>query len=169
MTPSPTTSSSLPASPASAGSNAAADIDVIARAERIRTFDRSVVRIARRLIKWALVLGVVVLPLATCMFVPHGFMRQPCRSKQSEAKGNLKALYVAEESYRAELDAYVTDQQALGWTAKGARIRYAYFVKVASSNAFEAYAVGVDQETVGDLWRITNDNDLSNLVNACNF
>ena len=168
-TPATPTTPTRPTTPASGGNDTASDIDIIARAERIRALDRHVARVAWRIFKWALVLGVVVVPVATCLFVPHGFMRQPCRSKQSEAKGNLKALYVAEESYRAEHDSYIVNQQALEWRPRGQRIRYEYFVKVEGSNAFAAYAVGVDEETIGDLWRITQNNDLSHLVNACAF
>lgn len=167
-------SPAIPATPASVGTDQSVDVDVIARAERIRAIDRKVGRVAWRLFKWASVFLLVIVPFATIVLVPHGFMRFPCRSKQSEAKGNLKALYVAEESYRAEFGSYITDPRALGWTPKGARIRYEYLVKVSGSEApndtppqFEAYAVGVDEEVSGDVWRIDHDNTFGNVMNGC--
>lgn len=39
-------------------------------------------------------------------------VKLPCRSKQSEARGNLKALYVASESYRAENERFTSDVDA---------------------------------------------------------
>ena len=157
MTASNVTIVSTPVTPASAGADQAVDVDAIARAERLRAIDRKVGGVVWRLLKWASIFALVIVPIASLM-VPHGFMRFKCRSMQSEAKGNLKALYVAQESYRAEFGSYIVDQEALGWTPKGARIRYEYVVKVSGSDApndtpprFEAYAVGFDQEMNDDV------------------
>lgn len=151
--------------PASIGHDASVDVDVIARAERTRARDRRVLRICVRALK---VLGMMVLigAPAWAVLTPNAYPSL-CRSKQSEAKGNLKALYVASEAYRAEFDRYVVDQDALGWTARGARIRYDYFIKTASPESFEAYAVGADAQVAGDVWRITEENNLINVVNGC--
>ena len=96
--------------------------------------------------------------------VLSGFQRFGCRSKQSEAKGNLKALYVMQESYRAESDTYTTNIDSLGWKPKGSRYRYE--VLSADNSRFKARAVGVD-EMAGDEWTITHKNDLENPRSLC--
>ena len=95
--------------------------------------------------------------------------RFECRSKQSEAKGNLKALYVMEESYRAEFDAYDVDLKTIGFDPRsgaGSKPRYRYEVTSASPSAFVAHAIGID-EMAGDVWTITQDNDLTNGKSVC--
>ena len=53
-----------------------------------------------------LMIVVAIIGILAAIAIPN-FVKFQCRSKQSEAKGNLKAIYVAEESYRAERDHYV--------------------------------------------------------------
>ena len=52
-----------------------------------------------------LMIVVAIIGILAAIAVPN-FIKFQCRSKQSEAKGNLKALYVSQESTRAENDAY---------------------------------------------------------------
>lgn len=120
-----------------------------------------------------LVASVVVL-FVGAIFAP-GFYPHRCRSQQSEAKGNLKALYVAEESYRAEFDVYSLDTSVIGFVAKGAKVRYRYVVTDVTDvdadpanprHTFRAWAFRVDGER-DDLWTISEQNDLTNLVNGC--
>ena len=94
------------------------------------------------------------------------FMSFECRSKQSEAKGNLKALYVAEESYRAEFDKYDKDTKKIGFEPRGSKLRYKYELVTVSATAFTARAIGVD-DMAGDEWTITDKNDLVNTKNKC--
>ena len=89
-----------------------------------------------------------------------------CRSMQSEAKGNLKALYVAEESNRAEFDTYSTDQAKIGFSPKGSTIRYTYVVKSADAKTFLAEARGT-LDGAEDVWQIDDANALKNLVDGC--
>jgi hypothetical protein len=97
--------------------------------------------------------------------VLQGFERFACRSKQSEAKGNLKALYVAQEVHRAEFDTYTTLDR-LEWQPRGATIRYRYELVSADGKQFKARAIGLD-EMAGDEWTISQDNDLVNTKSLC--
>lgn len=159
-----------PTTPASTGAHQASDVDIIERAARARAIDRRVFRVFGRMIKWSLFAMLVLVPIVAIV-APYSNRQFPCRSKQSEAKGNLKELYVAEESYRAEFDRYTNDQAAMGWTARGVRIRYDYFVKANDRTDegahFDAYAVGVDPAVTGDLWHMDEENELNNRDNAC--
>jgi len=139
----------------------------VLRAEEARRRGWLVVRV--------LVAVVVVLLCAiflAILFPPYN--RYPCRSQQSEAKGNLKALYVAEESYRVEFDVYNADTHVIGFTPfspKGAKIRYRYVVTdvddgAAPEQSFRAWAFRIDGER-DDLWTIDAHNDLENVVNGC--
>src|SRR3954466_11359669 len=49
----------------------------------------------------AIAIPFAIIPLLLAIAVPN-FLKFQCRSKQVEAKSNLRALAVAEESYRAE-------------------------------------------------------------------
>lgn len=89
-----------------------------------------------------------------------------CKSKQSEAKGNLKALYVAEESHRAEFDTYEKDQAKVGFAPRAATVRYTYEVVSTSKTAFKARATGTG-EMKGDVWEISEKNDLVNVSDVC--
>ena len=89
-----------------------------------------------------------------------------CRSKQTEAKANLKALLIAEESHRVEFDTYDKDMKTLGFEARGKTIRYRYEVVQASESTFMARATGIG-EMKGDVWEITQDNHSVNVTNSC--
>jgi hypothetical protein len=102
-------------------------------------------------------------PLAPVL---DSFRRFECRSKQSEAKANLKALYVGEESFRAENDRYDNDFTKLGFTPRGSTIRYRYEVVSSSDKAFFARAIGIGEMT-GDEWTISQENDLKNTKPLC--
>lgn len=124
---------------------------------------------ARTLAIVALVMN-ILLPIPMCgilaaIAVPN-FVKFQCRSKQSEAKGNLKALHVAEESNRAEFDTYSTDPTAIQFTPRGQKIRYTYTILSATNEAFSAEARGTG-EMNGDVWTITEKNDLTNISNSC--
>ena len=148
-----------------------------------------------------LMVVVAIIGILAAIAVPN-FVKFQCRSKQSEARGNLKAMYVAQESYKAEFDSYGSvgpiDGQAnaqtatnqIGFVPKGNRLRYIYS---ATSNApttgtaaqFTGLATGGSTDTnemTGDLWSVTDLNDVCNsnaaravpctptdrtLVNAC--
>ena len=79
-----------------------------------------------------LMIVVAIIGILAAIAIPN-FIKFQCRSKQSEAKSQLKSMYVAQESYFAEHDVYVgiTNAEAnggnlTGWAPKGAKIRYSY-------------------------------------------
>src|SRR5256885_13684030 len=81
-----------------------------------------------------LMIVVAIIWILAAIAIPN-FVKFQCRSKQSEAKGNMKAMYVAEESYRSEFDTYLSCPSAncsgtgtndIGFAPKGAKIRYSY-------------------------------------------
>lgn len=128
------------------------------------------------LIELMIVVGIVGIA------IPN-FVKFQCRSKQSEVRGNLKALVAAEESYRAEHDSYVEIvadvanggalPNATGFAAIGGKIRYTYSVTAAcpdgSANflCYTAVGNGFADAVDGDQWTITQANQLVHAFNAC--
>ncbi len=127
-----------------------------------------------------LMIVVAIIGILAAIAVPN-FVKFQCRSKQSEAKGNLKALYVAQEAYRAENDTYgsVTAISAgnitsnvsnqIGFVPKGGKTRYRYEVEDSDSTTFLATASAASASIADqpDKWTISQANDLQNPSNAC--
>lgn len=152
--------------PFGVGHDWGAEHDVIERARRIRARDAALLRGMKAVVKGALLLAIPALLLV--IFTPVCTLRWECRGRQSEAKGNLKALYVAEEAYRAEHDHYTADRTSLGFEAKGARLRYHYVVSLhPDGKHFRAAAIGAVSPMVGDMWVIDEANAIEHLVNVC--
>ena len=109
------------------------------------------------------------------------FVKFQCRSQQSEAKVNLKSIYVAQQSYRSEYAEYATfyviqdtastQPNPLGWNPKGGKIRYSYTSTasgIGTQAAFTATAKGTRDVVSGDAWKIDHSNALANGgVNQC--
>ena len=124
-----------------------------------------------------LMIVVAIIGILAAIAIPN-FVKFQCRSKQSEAKGNLKALYVAQESYRAEFDTYLANcgtscvaaTNEIGFQAKGQKIRYTYGNTATGTTAFLATA-GAKTAFAGELgtdtWTISEANDVTNTVNGC--
>ena len=124
-----------------------------------------------------LMIVVAIIGILAAIAIPN-FVKFQCRSKQSEAKSNLKAMYVAEESYRGEYDTYavvptIADAAAAataandpGWAPKGQKIRYSY-VATAAAATFQGVATGTTDSVIGDVWQITQANDLAVTNNTC--
>ncbi len=126
-----------------------------------------------------LMIVVAIIGILAAIAIPN-FVKFQCRSKQSEAKGNLKALYVSEESYRAEGDTYktiteitnadfTTATNTIGFTPKGTKLRYNYsaaasqstFLGTATANTVLAPELGTDT------WTINHGAALANGTNGC--
>lgn len=74
---------------------------------------------------WAFaILGILFLFFAA--IATPKFISFSCRSKQSEAKGNLKALFVGERVFFDENNAYTADLARIEFAPRGANIRYIY-------------------------------------------
>lgn len=94
------------------------------------------------------------------------FVKFQCRSKQSEAKTNLKMIYVGEMSHQAEHDKYESDLSALEGIRLDTR-RYDYSITSVTSEGFEATAVATDGSLAGDTWVIDQDANLVNIKPGC--
>lgn len=71
-----------------------------------------------------LMIVVAIIGILAAIAIPN-FVRFQARSKQSEAKTNLKALFTAQKSYYGEKDKYDTDGSLIGWAPEqGNRYRY---------------------------------------------
>jgi len=125
-----------------------------------------------------LMIVVAIIGILAAIAVPN-FVKFQCRSKQSEARGNLKALYVAQESFKAEFDSYgdvanidgailaraATNQ--IGFQPKGDRLRYQYVAvdngATGTAAQFDGSAIGGSadsQDMLTDLWSVTELNDV---------
>jgi type IV pilus assembly protein PilA len=126
----------------------------------------------------------VVLGILAAIAIPD-FLRFQAKAKQSEARQNLAMIYTEQAGYRAEHDRYASDFDEIQWKPAGTT-RYAYFLPgqalqpriggpfelpadvkpYAGKNGFMAVAVGnVDNDATLDVWVITEQKELKNLVN----
>jgi len=111
------------------------------------------------------VMWVPITGILAAITIPN-FVRFQCRSMQSEAKTNLKALYVAEEGYRGEFNRYGSLDE-VGFTARGANIRYRYELVEQGEGRFLARAIGIKGRVQGEEWFIDHENQLRIENNAC--
>ena len=126
-----------------------------------------------------LMIVVAIIGILAAIAVPN-FVKFQCRSKQSEAKGNLKALYVSQEAFRAESDTYANITtiptgtvatnitNSIGFVPKGGKLRYSY-AAAGTATSFGATAsapVGMIADDA-DTWTINQLNVLTNTLNAC--
>jgi type IV pilus assembly protein PilA len=114
-----------------------------------------------------LMIVVAIIGILAAIAIPN-FVKFQCRSKQSEAKGNLKAIYVAEEAYRGEYDVYWATLSSIGFQAKGGKIRYSYTTSNVGASTFTGLANANTSELSADAWTIDQDNTLVNGTNGCN-
>jgi type IV pilus assembly protein PilA len=128
-----------------------------------------------------LMIVVAIIGILAAIAIPN-FVKFQCRSKQSEAKGNLKALYVGEESYRAEGDTYasiptiaegttqVSSTNLIGFQPKGAKRRYAYSATGGVSTFIGSATAAGGQfatELTNDTWTIDEQSAQTNTVPGC--
>lgn len=93
------------------------------------------------------------------------FVKFQCRSKQAEAKTNLRMLHIAEQSYFAEHDRFAKDISDLPdlHLMPG---RYEYSI-TATDDRFEAKAIAEDSSLHLDTWVIDHENNLRNTKPGC--
>jgi hypothetical protein len=164
----PTTSAAIPHGPAP-------DDDGVAVALRVRRLRRAL-RAARRAFP-----GVVVLTLAATaltVFVGKPYVAMVCRANQSDVRGFLQMLHVAQEAYRHEHDAYGGDARSIGFFVRGdpktTRYRYALVDVVPGrldqdKGAFRGFAVAAPRGLVkkADVWTIDQNNTLQHRFDGC--
>jgi type IV pilus assembly protein PilA len=82
-------------------------------------------RLAKGFTLIELMIVVAIIGILAAIAIPN-FIKFQARSKQSEAKSNLKAIYTAEKAYLQEKDVYSTDVSKVGFSPeRGNRYRYA--------------------------------------------
>jgi len=129
-----------------------------------------------------LMIVIAIIGILAAIAIPN-FVKFQCRSKQSEAKTSLKAIFTAEEAYRAEYDVYSTfsggsgaagkveeqsDNNPMHFNLKGNKFRYSYWTDV-TSFTFTATAFGAATlDMQKDEWQINQNNNLQNIYNTCN-
>lgn len=130
-----------------------------------------------------LMIVVAIIGILAAIAIPN-FVKFQCRSKQGEAKTNLKSMYVAQEGYRAEYDVYLdipvcsdttscgTAGAQVGWTPKGKTFRYKYGATANGTVAATALAFTGSASGTGELqtegYTVTQLNELTLTgTNAC--
>jgi type IV pilus assembly protein PilA len=125
-----------------------------------------------------LMIVVAIIGILAAIAVPN-FVKFQCRSKQSEARGNLKAMYVAQESFKAEFDSYGqvgsingaaaarSATNSIGFVPKGDRLRYQYNATAGTGTgtaaSFAGNAIGSSADSgdmAGDTWSVSELNDV---------
>ncbi|MHA7633270.1 type IV pilin protein [Corallococcus sp. M7] len=79
-----------------------------------------------------LMIVVAIIGILAAIAIPN-FIRFQAKSKQSEAKTNLKALYTSQKAYFGEKDKYITDFKKLGFTPEAGN-RYSYGLAACNAN-----------------------------------
>jgi type IV pilus assembly protein PilA len=89
-----------------------------------------------------LMIVVAIIGILAAIAIPN-FIKFQARSKQSEAKTNLKALFQAEKSYFAERDTYSNDMQTIGFIPERGN-RYAYSLGAGTAQTRSGATIGVE-------------------------
>lgn len=98
-----------------------------------------------------LMIVVAIIGILAAIAIPN-FIRFQAKSKQSEAKTNLKALYTSQKAYFGEKDKYITNYKTLGFQPEAGN-RYSYGLaascKQAQDLASRTYTTGcIGQDAV---------------------
>ena len=124
-----------------------------------------------------LMIVVAIIGILAAIAIPN-FTRFQAKSKQSEVKTNLKAIFTAAKSYFAERDNYGSTFNNIGFASEpGGRYKFAWNsstggntsvsctpdTAVANTTLFTGTACGnVDTDATVDKWFINDTNTLSN-------
>ena len=153
------------------GTGSLADAEGVVLVLQARALRRRL-RLLARVLKGLLLVGLCAACASVALLPRAG--RFGCRSKQSEAKGNLKALYIAMQAYRADHDVSSDDFAALDFAPKGHKIRDRYVVTdvdpaPGGAAGFVAWAIADDSDPAhaGDAWCIDDTYTITNVHNIC--
>lgn len=80
-----------------------------------------------------LMIVVAIIGILAAIAIPN-FIRFQAKSKQSEAKTNLKAIFTAQKAYFGEKDKYVTDFKVVGFDPEPGN-RYTYGINTCAAAA----------------------------------
>ncbi len=140
---------------------------VVLAARRARRRVRQAFRFGR-----ALFVVLFVSAVIASMALP-GAVGMGCRGKQSEAKGNLRALYVAMQSYFAERDTFTDDLQAIGFAPTARRYRIVVTDLVSDPRGASSYVAwafadpALDASLGGDVWSANHEGTLTQVADGC--
>ena len=120
-----------------------------------------------------LMIVVVIIGILAALAIPR-FMAASAKSKTSEAKQILKQIYVMEQAYRQEYDAYwgngVTADATNGnnfariGVQVGTTARYSYAM-TSAANTFSCVATAnIDDDATVDTWQIDQNGLLQNTI-----
>ena len=107
---------------------------------------------------------VAIIGILASIAIPN-FLLYAAKSRQTEAKTNLGAIYSLQTVYRGANDVYATALSSLDWAPAGST-KYSYGIIGGASTAFSAQASGnIDADTNMDIWRIDENKILTNTNN----
>jgi len=110
-----------------------------------------------------LMIVVAIIGILAAIAIPN-FLRYQAKTKQSEAKTNLGAIFTSEVTYFGEEDTY-SGIAAIGWAPEGST-RYAYTMLSADQDTFSAEARGnIDTDSQVDVWEMNETRQLTNTSN----
>jgi len=87
-----------------------------------------------------LMIVVAIIGILAAIAIPN-FIRFQAKSKQSEAKTNLKAIFTAQKAYFGEKDKYVSDFKVVGFDPEPGN-RFSYSINAACNKAQDASPTG---------------------------
>src|SRR5438045_8972804 len=95
-----------------------------------------------------LMIVVAIIGILAAIAIPK-FVKFQARSKQSEAKANLKAMFTAEKAYSAEKDKFSTLTGEIGFSPERNN-RYAYYVGPGATLTKRSDTTGLEVATPAD-------------------
>jgi len=110
-----------------------------------------------------LMIVVAIIGILAAIAIPN-FLRYQAKTKQSEAKTNLGAIFTSQVTYFGEQDTYANVSN-IGWAPEGTT-RYAYTMTTADTDSFTAEAEGnIDADSATDIWQMDDTRAMDNTSN----
>jgi type IV pilus assembly protein PilE len=108
-----------------------------------------------------LMVVIVIIGILAMLAIPR-FLGVTTKAKMTEAKTMLKQVYVLEDAYYQENDAYTQDLKAIGFEqnkliTEGGTARYVIVISKATPTEFEATATSVvdfNKNGIMNVWKI---------------